>query len=116
MSSATDCPDAALFAGLSLAPNVSFSLGMATIILMLMSSYLGTVAKAAGGRRQYGGIMGKADRMVLMAPFAVAAALLPDLQVLNAYLWLVLAGLTVTILQRASRAYSDLSGPSNSDQ
>ena len=100
--------DVALFAGLSLAPGVSFPLGMATTMLVLLTSYLGTVARAAGGRRQYCGVMGKADRMVLMAPFAVAAALLPTVQVLNVYLWIVLGGLIITILQRGIKAHADL--------
>ena len=100
--------DVALFAGLSLVRSVSFPLGVATIILMLLSSYLGTASKAAGGSRQYGGIMGKADRMILMAPFAVAAALLPGFEVLNVYLWIVLVGLVITILQRARKAHAHL--------
>ena len=100
--------DAALFAGLSLAPGVSLFLGMSTLTLMLLSSYLGTVARAAGGKRQYGGVMGKADRMILMAPFAVAAALLPEAGILSAYLWIVLVGLVVTIFQRGIKAHADL--------
>ena len=40
--------DMALLAGVSLAPGTSFPLGMATVILVLLSSYLGTVARAAG--------------------------------------------------------------------
>jgi len=55
--------DGALFAGLSLAPSISFTLEMAAIILMLLASYLGSLSKAAGGLRQYGGVMGKADPM-----------------------------------------------------
>jgi len=51
--------DVALFAGLLLAPSVSFTLEMAAIILIL----LGSLSKAAGGLRQYGGVMGKADPM-----------------------------------------------------
>jgi CDP-diacylglycerol--glycerol-3-phosphate 3-phosphatidyltransferase len=100
--------DVALFAGLALAPGVSFRLAVATMVLMLLSSYLGTVAKAAGGRREYGGIMGKADRMLLMAAFAVAATSLSDYPVLNAYLWVVLGGLVVTLLQRGRKIHADL--------
>jgi CDP-diacylglycerol--glycerol-3-phosphate 3-phosphatidyltransferase len=100
--------DVALFSGLSLAPGVNFHLGMATTIAVLLGSYLGTVARAAGGQRQYGGVMGKADRMVLMAPFAVAAALLPSMPVMNVYLWVVLGGVIITILQRGIKTHADL--------
>ncbi len=55
--------DVALFAGLLLAPSVSFTLEMAAVILILLASYLGSLSKAAGGLRQYGGVMGKADPM-----------------------------------------------------
>ncbi len=58
--------DVALFAGLLLAPSVSFTLEMAAIILILLASYLGSLSKAAGGLRQYGGVMGKADPMALV--------------------------------------------------
>lgn len=52
-----------VFAGLLLAPSVSFTLEMAAIILILLASYLGSLSKAASGLRQYGGVMGKADPM-----------------------------------------------------
>ena len=100
--------DVALFAGLMLAPGVSFPLGVATIVLMLLGSYLGTVAKAAGGRREYGGVMGKADRMILIALFSVVAVIVGDASILNFYLWIVFAGLVVTICQRARKIHDGL--------
>lgn len=99
--------DVALFAGLSVAPGVSFILGMTATVLMLLSSYLGTVAKAAGGQRQYGGIMGKADRMILLAGASVVAFFF-GIWVMNYFLALVLVGVPVTILQRLLKTYRDL--------
>ena len=49
----------ALFAGAALAPGSDARLGVAVLVAMLLSSYLGTAAKAAGGRRQYGGVMAR---------------------------------------------------------
>jgi CDP-diacylglycerol--glycerol-3-phosphate 3-phosphatidyltransferase len=100
--------DIALFAGLALAPGSDPRLGAAALVVMLLSSYLGTVAKAAGGRRQYGGVMGKADRMIYLSAASVAAFLLPAVPVFSYFLALVLAGLFATIIQRLRATYADL--------
>ncbi|MFH0838775.1 MAG: CDP-alcohol phosphatidyltransferase family protein [Candidatus Omnitrophota bacterium] len=39
-------------------------LGIFAIISILLASYTGILGKAVGTKRQYGGIMGKADRMI----------------------------------------------------
>jgi hypothetical protein len=83
-------------------------LGVAVLVAMLLSSYLGTAAKAAGGRRQYGGVMAKADRMLVLSGAAVAAFLLPGVPVFAVALGVVLAGLAVTLVQRARSTYHDL--------
>ena len=76
-----------------------------------MSSYAGTVAQAAGGRRQYGGVMGKADRMIVLGLAAPLAFALPGVPVLTYALLGVAAGLVVTIIQRLGAAYADLRSP-----
>lgn len=55
----------------------SFALGLAAVTGVLMTSYLGTQAEAVGLDRVYGGLVGRADRIVLLAAGAVVAALLP---------------------------------------
>jgi len=55
--------DVALFLGLTFASYTNHNLGFIVIILILLNSYLSILSKAAGGSRQYGGFMGKADRM-----------------------------------------------------
>jgi CDP-diacylglycerol--glycerol-3-phosphate 3-phosphatidyltransferase len=100
--------DVALFAGVALAPGSDALLGVATLVLMLLSSYVGTVAKAAGGRRQYGGVMGKADRMIWLSLASVAGFLLPGVPVFRYFLVAVLVGLGLTIAQRLRAAYVDL--------
>ena len=59
--------DVALFTGVALAIGSNFQLGMTTIIAILLSSYLAILSKAAGGKRQYVGVMGKADRMIYLS-------------------------------------------------
>ena len=98
--------DVALFVGLLLAPGVHAGLGIAVIILILLSSYLGVVAKAAGGKRQYIGVMAKADRMLALAVVSLVA--LVWWPVLNYFLMVTLAGVAITIAQRWRAAYVDL--------
>jgi phosphatidylglycerophosphate synthase len=100
--------DVALFVGAALAPGSDARLGTAVLVAMLLSSYLGTAAKAAGGRRQYGGVMAKADRMLVLSGAAVLAFFLPGVPVFAVGLGVVLAGLAVTLVQRARSTYHDL--------
>ena len=100
--------DVALFVGAALAPGSDVRLGAAVLVVMLLSSYLGTAAKAAGGRRQYGGVMAKADRILVLGGASVLAFFLPGLPVMAVALGVVLAGLAVTLVQRARSTYHDL--------
>lgn len=92
--------DVCLFAGASVAPGSDSRVGAAVTVLMLLSSYLGTAAKAAGGKREYGGVMGKADRMIYLSIACLVAVLFPLFPVFRVFLVLVGAGLAVTIVQR----------------
>lgn len=100
--------DVALVGGVALAPGSSPALGAVAVVLMLLTSYLGTAAKAAGGRRQYGGVMGKADRLALLALAAPAAFLFPAWPVWPAFLTIMVVGLTLTFAQRLRAAHVDL--------
>jgi archaetidylinositol phosphate synthase len=83
-------------------------LGAVTIVVMLLCSYLSIVSKAAGGKRQYGGIMGKADRMIYLSIASVIAFALPGDHIFTIFLFIVLAGLLLTIQVRARATYADL--------
>lgn len=83
-------------------------LGIGTLALVLLTSYLGTAAQAAGGTRQYIGVMGKADRMILLALAAPVAASGPAGAVLAAVLGVIAAGSAVTIAQRWSAIHREL--------
>lgn len=106
--------DLALFVGLLSSRLCSGPLMTASIISVLLSSYLGILSKAAGGPRQYGGVMGKADRMILLAIVGPLAYLLVSLGVcsadlvLNTFALIVLGGSLLTILERGKKTYVDL--------
>jgi CDP-diacylglycerol---glycerol-3-phosphate 3-phosphatidyltransferase len=100
--------DVALFTGVAFARGSDTRLGGAVLVAMLLSSFAGNAARAAGGTRQYGGVMGKADRMIYLSVAAVLAFALPRVPVFRYFLVLVLAGLGLTIVQRLRAAYAEL--------
>jgi phosphatidylglycerophosphate synthase len=99
--------DTLVFVGLACNPLVNAALAWATLVLILLNSYLGTVPKAAGGKRQFGGLLAKADRMIYMALFSFV----PFLYCCATWNWLQLAFVPATlftIVQRYRWAYTDL--------
>ena len=58
--------DAALLSGIAFSPWASLEWGLLAIVGTLLTSYMGTQAQAVGLRRNYAGLLGRADRMVLL--------------------------------------------------
>jgi archaetidylinositol phosphate synthase len=56
---------------------VPWQVGVLALTGVLMSSYLGTQAQAVGVGRYYGGILGRADRLVLILVIGVIDLLVP---------------------------------------
>jgi archaetidylinositol phosphate synthase len=54
-----------------------YGLGLAAVTGVLMTSYLGTQAQAVGLDRVYGGLVGRADRLVLVVVVTALAPFLP---------------------------------------
>ena len=83
---------------------VPWPIGVFALTGVLMSSYLGTQAQAVGVGRYYGGILGRADRLVMILVVGIASILYPSPIVgLTLLGWmLVLFGLFghITALQR----------------
>jgi CDP-diacylglycerol--glycerol-3-phosphate 3-phosphatidyltransferase len=100
--------DVALLGGIAASGLVDVRLGAAAIVAVLLGSYLGILSKAAGGPRQYGGVMGKADRMMLLAVAAPLAVFTDPAVVMTAFFGIVLAGAAVTIVQRGATTHGDL--------
>ena len=68
--------DLVLLLGLGLTAWASFSLAAWTTIAVLCSSYVGVLGKAVGAGREYGGVLGKADRMLWLGSVSVIVWLL----------------------------------------
>ena len=83
---------------------VPWQIGVFALTGVLMSSYLGTQAQAVGVGRYYGGILGRADRLVMILVVGIASLLYPSSIIgLTLFGWmLVLFGLFghITALQR----------------
>ena len=58
--------DIIILGGIALGPLVEVIVGFAAIIGILMLSYMGTQAQAVGAGREYAGLLGRADRLVVL--------------------------------------------------
>lgn len=88
--------DVAILLGLTFSPWVPVEVGLFAIVGTLLTSYMGTQAQAVGVGRDYGGLVGRADRLFTFFFAAIGQALLVvgGLSPLSAQV----SGLTSTIL------------------
>ena len=56
-----------------------YALGFAAVTGVLLTSYLGTQIEAVGLEREYGGLLGRADRLALVGIVGVIAAVAPEI-------------------------------------
>lgn len=66
--------DVVLLLGVTAAAD-SWLLGVLALTGVVLTSYMGTQAQAVGGGREYGGLVGRSDRLALIAAAGVLAAL-----------------------------------------
>lgn len=104
--------DIAVIAGLA-AGVENYALGLAAVTGVLMTSYLGTQIQAVGLGRDYGGVLGRADRLVLVGlvsafSYAVPGRLVAGLTAVGLLLVLFAIVGHVTALQRFYGAWTDL--------
>jgi archaetidylinositol phosphate synthase len=104
--------DVVVIAGLA-AGIEQYALGLAAVTGVLMTSYLGTQIQAVGLGREYGGLVGRADRLALVGVTGVVAAVVGDpVAGLRPAGWLLAFFAVVghlTALQRFWGAWGDLS-------
>ena len=104
--------DIAILAGFTAGID-AYALGFAAVTGVLMTSYLGTQIQAVGIGRDYGGLLGRADRLALMGVVGLVAAvysapLVVGLNVVGLLLVLFAVVGHLTALQRFLGAWSDL--------
>ena len=94
--------------GIAFSGYVSIGLGVIVLVIILLNSYLSIVSKAAGGSRQYGGFMGKADRMIYVAIMAGVILLLNNFSIVNYFVMFIGIGTLVTMFERFMTIKSEL--------
>jgi CDP-diacylglycerol--glycerol-3-phosphate 3-phosphatidyltransferase len=92
--------DVLFIGGLAFVAAVGPLLALAAVVAALLASYAGAVARATGAPRQYGGVMSKPGRMVVLAVAAPLAFFVDDGWPLVAGAWLILIGSLLTLAQR----------------
>ncbi len=96
--------DMAILAGIVLAGYVSEAWGIFAVMGVLLTSYLGTQAQALRLGRLYGGIMGRADRLILILAATIANAVFPGylagLSILGWAVILITVASHITAFQR----------------
>lgn len=109
--------DVIVLLGFTFSVWVPLEVGILAIVGTLLTSYMGTQAQAVGVGRDYGGLLGRADRLVILS---AAPAFEPVLQWAGwtlpwgfnlpylALAWIAIAG-NITALQRFWASYRDLS-------
>ncbi|GAA0535373.1 CDP-alcohol phosphatidyltransferase family protein [Halorubrum ejinorense] len=104
--------DVAVIAGLT-AGVEAYALGFAAVTGVLLTSYLGTQIQAVGIGREYGGLLGRADRLALIGIVGVVAAVysapvVAGLNVVGLLLALFAVVGHLTAVQRFLGAWRDL--------
>lgn len=95
-----------------LAGHVQWQIGLTAIVGVLLTSYLGTQAQALDIGRYYGGIMGRADRLILIIAASLIYFLYPSLiygfSVLGWVIVIIAVGSHVTAIQRIYHIWKKL--------
>lgn len=100
--------DALLLVALAWSSGLEPRLGMLAPLAALLGSHLAVAGQAAGAARQAGGLMGKAERMAVLAVAGVAAAVADSRLPLDLALLAILVGAAVTLAARAWRLHRGL--------
>ena len=92
--------DISIFSAFIFMPQVNTYLASATLVIILTNSYLSILSKAAGGKRQYGGLVGKADRMIYLGIFSIIVLITSNFNILNYFLAFISLATIITLIQR----------------
>lgn len=100
--------DIFIVGGIALSSWCDIRIGFFALIGMFLTSYMGTQAQAVGYKRVYGGILGRADRLVLLIFVPIIQYILSQMNILLIYglsliewamIYLAIMG-NITALQR----------------
>jgi phosphatidylglycerophosphate synthase len=104
--------DIFIFGGITIGGYVAWQIGLIAIVGVLMTSYLGTQAQALGIGRNYSGLLGRADRLVLVFFVALFSLVFSETIIWFSLLgWMmvfVAIASNITALQRFYFAYREI--------
>ncbi|MCK5030847.1 MAG: CDP-alcohol phosphatidyltransferase family protein [Thermoplasmatales archaeon] len=105
--------DVLIIGGLALSPWCDTRIGLLAIVGVLLTSYMGTQAQAVGHKRDYSGLLGRADRLVILiaAPVIQHVLLIYDIQKIGGFYlleWTLICFAVVGNITAAQRFYSTL--------
>lgn len=100
--------DLAFLAPLLLVQDSNPTLVTAALCTTLLVSYLGVLAEAAGAPRQYGGVLGKADRMLFLGLATAATAATGSPVPLQLLPYVLLIGGALTLMERGKQTHAAL--------
>ena len=101
--------DSALYLPLALLPSFNAALVVFTVLFAILSEMTGVIATQIGASRRYDGPMGKSDRAFIFGALGLLFGLgLPVSRAVPYILWIVLALLITTILNRSRAALAEL--------
>lgn len=100
--------DVLFIGGLAFAPEVDARLVLAAVAAAVLSSYAGITSRAAGASRQYGGVMSKPGRMVVLGIAAPVTFVTGNWAWLTVAAIVILVGSLITLGQRLAAARAEL--------
>lgn len=116
--------DIAILIGIAFSPYCNTVFGLIAVSFVLLASYMGTQAQAVGCGRNYTGVMGRADRMVMLMFITAFQFVIPagwgtagiteplfgkELMPLEIGMALMLVGGAITVMMRGMDTYRGLS-------
>ena len=104
--------DAALYLPLALIRPFEAVPMMLIVLLAILSEMTGVLGAQIGASRRYDGPMGKSDRAFVFGALGLLLGVnLPIVAVVPYVLWIVLALLVLTVMNRAQGALAEIRGP-----
>jgi CDP-diacylglycerol--glycerol-3-phosphate 3-phosphatidyltransferase/archaetidylinositol phosphate synthase len=105
--------DTFIICGIFFGGHVHWQIGAVAIVGVLLTSYLGTQAQALNLGRYYGGIIGRADRLVLIMLTSLAYYFYPfevyGFSLLGWMILIIAIGSHITAFQRIAHIWKELS-------
>ncbi len=100
--------DILIIGGIALGPLVNTEVGFTAIIGVLMLSYMGTQAQAVGAGREYAGLLGRADRLIVLMLVPIVHFLNQEYNYMELMCYAFTIICTVSAIYRFQRIWAEL--------